>query len=141
MKKAPCHTGAADRVDSRLPDLKPTNCGEALPPSGIRAIHERLVAKAPHLLGKQHPRLSPGIWATGFLIGPFSVIAFPHLFIRLMIAKNQLALRRSIFMYAVAMAALFIPITLIGVGGPGQPKPRVLSIFVRKCTLRIYSRI
>ena len=37
---------------------------------GFQVLNERLVNEAPHLLGKQHPRLAPGIWATGFLIGP-----------------------------------------------------------------------
>ena len=37
---------------------------------GFQVLNERLVNEAPHLLGKQHPRLAPGIWASGFLIGP-----------------------------------------------------------------------
>jgi len=104
---------------------------------GFQVLNERLIKEAPHLLGKQHPRLAPGIWATGFLIGPFSVIAFPHIFMRLMTAGSAKALKRTIFFYPPALVLLYIPITLIGVWGAldmpgliGKESDKILPLLV-----------
>lgn len=106
---------------------------------GVRILHQRLVAEAPQLLGKQHPRLSPGIWATGFLVGPLSVIAFPHIFMRLMTAKSSRALRQTILIYPLALVVLYVPITLIGVWGAldipglvGKESDRILPMLLEK---------
>lgn len=106
---------------------------------GVQALHQRLVAEAPHLLGKTHPRLAPGIWASGFLVGPLSVIAFPHMFMRLMTARDPKALRRTIMIYPWALVLLFVPITLIGVWGAldlpglvGKESDRILPLLVER---------
>lgn len=106
---------------------------------GVQHLHENLVQKMPQLLGKQHPRLAPGIWATGFLVGPLSVIAFPHIFLRLMTARDSRALRRTILVYPWALVLLYLPITLIGVWGAldipnliGKESDRILPLLVEK---------
>jgi len=106
---------------------------------GFEAIGQRLIAEAPQLLGKQHPRLAPGIWATGFLVGPLSVIAFPHIFLRLMTARDSSALRRTILMYPLGLVLLYVPITLIGVWGAldipgliGKESDKILPLLVEK---------
>ncbi len=106
---------------------------------GLQAVQERLIQEAPHLLGKEHPRLAHGIWATGFLVGPLSVIAFPHIFLRLMTARNASALRRSIYIYPLGLILLYLPITLIGVWGAldipglvGKESDKILPLLVEK---------
>ncbi|MCH6550643.1 MAG: CDP-alcohol phosphatidyltransferase family protein [Planctomycetes bacterium] len=86
--------------------------GIALDLGGATQLHQRLVEEASHLLGKEHPTLSPAIWATGFLVGPVSIIAFPHMFMRLLAARDVSALRRTIYLYPFALALLFIPFAL-----------------------------
>ena len=81
---------------------------------GASALYARVAEQAPQLL---EPAFEPGEWATGFLIGPVSVIAFPHMFLRLMAARDSRALRRTIIIYPWALLVLFIPVTLIGVWG------------------------
>ncbi len=106
---------------------------------GLETLSNRLVREAPQLLGKQHPRLAPGIWASGFLVGPLSVIAFPHIFLRLMTARSSLALRRTIMIYPVALVLLYVPITMIGVWGAlditglvGKESDGILPLLVEK---------
>lgn len=106
---------------------------------GIKLLHTRLVSEAPQLLGNQHPRLTPGIWATGFLVGPASVIAFPHMFMRLMTARSPKALRRTIFVYPWGLVLLYVPITLIGVWGAldipgliGKESDKILPMLVER---------
>jgi len=84
---------------------------------GPRTLHERVLVEAPHLLRKEHPMLAPGFWMTGIFVGVTSVIAFPHVFMRLLAAKSAGSLRRSIYLYPVALIMLFLPVTLLGVWG------------------------
>lgn len=84
---------------------------------GATVLHERLVTERPELLGKGSGPLTPGMWATCFLVGPASVIAFPHMFMRLLAGKDIRALRRTIHLYPWALVLLFVPVTLIGVWG------------------------
>ncbi|TDI83821.1 MAG: sodium:solute symporter family protein [Caldithrix sp.] len=106
---------------------------------GMTALHQRLVAEALPLVGKQHPRLAPGIWATGFLVGPLSVIAFPHIFMRLMTARDAKALRKTTLIYPWGLILLYLPITLLGVWGAldipglvGQESDKILPLLVAK---------
>jgi len=84
---------------------------------GPTAIHGQLLEQRPELLGKAHPMLAPGYWATGLLVGVVSVIAFPHVFMRLLAAKSIGALRHSVYLYPFALLLLFLPVTLVGVWG------------------------
>jgi SSS family solute:Na+ symporter len=81
---------------------------------GATTLYDRLSETAPQLL---HDHIPPGKWATGILVGPVSIIAFPHMFIRLLTARNANALRRSIQLYPWALIALFLPVTLLGAWG------------------------
>ncbi len=106
---------------------------------GMTDLHQRLVEEASQLLGKQHPRLAPGIWLSGFLVGPLSVVAFPHMFMRLMTARNSKSLRRTTMIYPVALVLLYVPITLIGVWGAldipglvGQESDGILPMLVER---------
>ena len=85
---------------------------------GPTAIYEQIAAEKPGLL-IQEPKglMSPGVWAAGFLVGPMSVIAFPHIFMRLLAARDMRAMRTSIRLYPWAMLLLFVPGTFIGMWG------------------------
>ncbi|MCA8960278.1 MAG: sodium:solute symporter family protein [Planctomycetes bacterium] len=101
---------------------------------GATALFQRLLETEPKLLERNFPA---GIWATSFLVGPVSVIAFPHMFMRLLAARDPSALRRTALVYPIALMFLFVPVTLIGVWGavvhPGLVGPesdRILPLLV-----------
>lgn len=102
---------------------------------GAGRLLERLAEERPDLL--RHG-FSNGRWATAFLVGPVSIIAFPHMFMRLLAARDARSLRRTIHLYPWALMLLFIPVTLIGVWGAlahpglaGKASDRILPILVR----------
>jgi SSS family solute:Na+ symporter len=106
---------------------------------GLQALHDRLAHDAPRLLGKESPRLAPGVWSTALLVGPASVIAFPHMFMRLLAARDVRALRTSIALYPWALVLLFVPVTMIGVWGAldvpgltGRASDSVLPLLVER---------
>ncbi|MEM7248834.1 MAG: sodium:solute symporter family protein [Acidobacteriota bacterium] len=85
---------------------------------GVTTLHQRIVEEKPELLQRKSTGLlSPGSWAAGFLVGPMSVIAFPHIFMRLLAARDLRAMRTSIRWYPWAFLLLFVPGTFIGLWG------------------------
>ncbi|MHC5109302.1 MAG: sodium:solute symporter family protein [Planctomycetota bacterium] len=88
--------------------------GVAARVGGADTLHTTLATDAPHLLQN---RLPLGQLAASPLAGPISVIAFPHIFVRLLTARNATALKRSIKLYPWALMMLFMPVTLLGVWG------------------------
>ena len=88
--------------------------GIALHHGGSTAIGERIASEKPLLLVENFP---PGMWATAFLVGPVSVIAFPHMFLRILAARDSRAFDRTVSIYPIALLLLFIPVTLIGLWG------------------------
>lgn len=85
---------------------------------GPFSLSERISSEMPELLQKKPTgMLSPGSWAAGFLVGPMSVIAFPHIFMRLLAARDMKAMRTSIRWYPWAFLLLFLPGTFIGLWG------------------------
>lgn len=107
---------------------------------GPSHLHQRLVTEAPQLLSQRDEGvLAPASWAFGFLLGPASVIAFPHMFHRLLAARNVKALRRSIHLYPWALILLFVPVTMLGLWGAlefpdlsGKATERVLPLLMLK---------
>lgn len=102
---------------------------------GADSLFDRIVTEKPDLLRHNFPI---GVWATGFLVGPVSIIAFPHMFLRLLTARDSLSLRRTIKFYPWALVLLFVPVTLIGVWGAvtvpdlvGKSADEILPILVR----------
>lgn len=60
---------------------------------------------------------APGMWASwGFVISA-TVIAFPHMFARLMAAESDATMKTSCMLYPVALAALWLPSVMLGVWG------------------------
>ncbi len=101
---------------------------------GPVALHDRLVNEAPYLLTHQ---FSAGRWASGLFVGPLSIIAFPHMFIRLLTARDARALKRTMQIYPFALVGLFCAVTFIGTWGAlvvpglkGQASDNILPLLV-----------
>jgi len=80
----------------------------------MRALEEQ----RPELLrivpeGKYAPRA----WASWGLVISLTVIAFPHMLVRLLAARSQNALKSIVRLYPVALVALWLPAVLLGVWG------------------------
>lgn len=60
---------------------------------------------------------TPGAWASWGLVISLSVIAFPHMMVRLMSARDERTLQTVCRYYPVALGLLWIPAVLIGVWG------------------------
>jgi SSS family solute:Na+ symporter len=85
---------------------------------GLDAATEAVRAADPDLLRVgEGPLFSPPAWTSWSLVITLTVIAFPHMFVRLMAAKDQSAIRGACRMYPLALAALWVPAVLIGVWG------------------------
>lgn len=98
------------------------------------AVHER----APELLVVQgHPRFAPAGWGSWALAISLTVIAFPHMLVRVFTARDQAALRRTCRLYPPALLILWLPAVLIGVWGAaalpgleGRASDRILPLMV-----------
>ena len=60
---------------------------------------------------------TPKAWASWGLVISLSVIAFPHMLVRLMSARDERALQTVCRYYPIALALLWIPAVMIGVWG------------------------
>jgi SSS family solute:Na+ symporter len=61
----------------------------------------------------------PRQWASWGLVISTTVIAFPHMFARLMAADSDAAMRQVCRLYPLALVVLWVPAVLIGVWGRG----------------------
>lgn len=59
----------------------------------------------------------PRQWASWGLLISLTVIAFPHMFVRIMAASSEKALKTVCKLYPIALAVLWLPPVLIGVWG------------------------
>jgi SSS family solute:Na+ symporter len=96
--------------------------------------------RAPQLLAVAgHPRFAPAGWTSWGLAIALTVIAFPHMLVRVFAAKDQATLRRTCRLYPLALLALWLPAVLIGVWGAaaipgleGRASDRILPLMVAK---------
>jgi len=103
---------------------------------GLAAAMERVRAVDPQLLVvSAGPLFGPRAWTSWSLVITLTVIAFPHMFVRLMAAKDEGAIRGACRVYPLALAALWVPAVLIGVWGAaafpgleGRASDRVFSL-------------
>ncbi|HIA00446.1 MAG TPA: hypothetical protein EYN66_00780, partial [Myxococcales bacterium] len=79
----------------------------------------------------------PSAWASYGLAISLTVIAFPHMFVRLMAAKSDAALKGASRIYPPALIALWLPAVLIGVWGvaafpglEGKASDKIFSLMV-----------
>lgn len=105
---------------------------------GLEAAMEAVRARDADLLHlAEQPIFRPTNWTSwGFVIA-LTVIAFPHMLVRLMAAKDQSALRSVCRWYPLALALLWLPAVLIGVWGAaavpgleGRESDQILSRMV-----------
>jgi len=88
--------------------------GFAAATEGVRAVDPDLL-RVDRTVGL----FTPGSWASWGLVISTTVIAFPHMFARLMAASSDTAVRQVCRIYPLALALLWIPAVFIGVWGRG----------------------
>ena len=103
---------------------------------GFEAITARVQAEAPALLAKgERPMFAPGAWVSWGLAISLTVIAFPHMLVRIFAARDVAALRNTCRLYPGALVLLWLPVVLLGVWGavavPGLEGRASDGIFVR----------
>jgi solute:Na+ symporter, SSS family len=99
------------------------------------AAVERL---APELLVVgDRPRFALASWGSWSLAISLTVIAFPHMLVRVFAARDQAALRNTCRLYPPALLALWLPAVLIGVWGAaaipglaGRASDRIFPLMV-----------
>jgi len=88
---------------------------------GWRESLEQVRAAAPgHLDAGSGGLFEPRAFASWSLAISATVIAFPHMLVRLFTARDEATLRRICRLYPVALAALWIPAVMIGVWGAAE---------------------
>jgi SSS family solute:Na+ symporter len=95
---------------------------------GLPAAMEAVRATDPDLLRVARGRLfEPRAWTSWGLVISLTVIAFPHMFSRLLAARDDRAVRNVCRLYPIALVLLWIPAVLIGVWAaaafPGLESP------------------
>ena len=85
---------------------------------GLEAAMRAVEAHDPGLLKLERTGLfEPRQWISWGLLISLTVIAFPHMFVRLMAAGSEKAMKSVCRLYPLALLALWLPPVLIGVWG------------------------
>jgi SSS family solute:Na+ symporter len=85
---------------------------------GLASIMSRVQAESPKLLERPtHGPFAPGAWASWALAISLTVIAFPHMLVRVFAANDAEALKNACRYYPLAMVLLWIPAVLFGMWG------------------------
>jgi solute:Na+ symporter, SSS family len=85
---------------------------------GLPEIMARVQAESPQLLERPtHGPFAPGAWASWALAISLTVIAFPHMLVRVFAANDAEALKNACRYYPLAMVLLWIPAVLFGMWG------------------------
>ena len=88
---------------------------------GLAALSDRIRQESPRLLTTPDPSQSgpfaPGAWMSWGLGISLTVIAFPHMLVRLFAAKDSAALKNACRYYPLAMILLWVPAVMFGVWG------------------------
>jgi SSS family solute:Na+ symporter len=83
---------------------------------GLSAIMQRIQTESPQLFEwPSAPRFAPGAWASWAVAIALTVIAFPHMMVRIFAAKDTTALKNACRYYPAAMVLLWIPAVLFGI--------------------------
>lgn len=85
---------------------------------GLLGAFERVATERPDLYELPSTGLfAPAAWSSWSLAISLTVIAFPHMLVRLMSARDERAIRTSCRLYPFALILLWVPAVLIGVFG------------------------
>lgn len=88
---------------------------------GLAAATATVAAEAPHLLVKgDSPQFTPGHWGSWGLAISLTVIAFPHMFVRMFAARDTTALKNVARLYPFVLVLLWLPAVLFGVWGAAE---------------------
>ncbi len=106
---------------------------------GLSAATEAVRAHAPELLVKgDRPRFAPGAWASWGLAISLTVIAFPHMMVRIFAAKDVTALKNTCRLYPLSLVLLWLPAVMFGVWGAaavpglvGHESDRIFPLLVQ----------
>lgn len=107
---------------------------------GLAAATARVAAERPELLEKgDRPIFAPGAWASWGLAISLTVIAFPHMLVRIFAAKDTAALKNTCRLYPLALVLLWLPAVLFGVWGAvdvpgleGRASDRIFVLLVQR---------
>ncbi len=83
---------------------------------GVVAATEGVLATRPDLLTKAD-HFTPGSWFSYLLISPLAVVAFPHVFVRLMSSRSTRFLKTTVTIYPLTVLLTFAPAVYIGLWG------------------------
>lgn len=105
---------------------------------GAAAATAAVQRLAPELLVVgDRPRFAFASWGSWSLAISLTVIAFPHMLVRVFAARDQAALRNTCRLYPPALLALWLPAVLIGVWGAaaipgleGRASDRIFPLMV-----------
>lgn len=94
---------------------------------------------APELLVKgDRPMFAPGAWASWGLAISLTVIAFPHMLVRIFAARDVAALKNTCRLYPVSLLLLWVPAVMFGVWGAaaipgllGRESDRIFPLLVQ----------
>jgi SSS family solute:Na+ symporter len=85
---------------------------------GLREIMQTVQQRTPQLFERSEaPPFQPGAWASWALAIALTVIAFPHMLVRVFAAKDTTALKNVCRYYPPAMVLLWVPAVLLGIWG------------------------
>lgn len=88
---------------------------------GLAAATEAVRAHAPQLLEKgDRAMFAPGAWASWGLAISLTVIAFPHMLVRIFAARDASALKNTCRLYPLALVLLWLPAVMFGVWGAAE---------------------
>ena len=88
---------------------------------GLQAATAAVAERAPQLLVKgDSPQFSPGYWTSWALAISLTVIAFPHMLVRLFAARDTAALKNIARLYPLALVLLWVPAVMFGVWGAAE---------------------
>lgn len=105
---------------------------------GPAAATREVQAIAPELLVVgDRPLFGLASWGSWALAISLTVIAFPHMLVRVMAARDQAALRNTCRLYPPALLLLWLPVVMIGVWGAaempgleGRASDRILPLMI-----------
>ncbi len=106
---------------------------------GFAAATEAVAELAPELLSKgDRPRFAPGAWASWGLAISLTVIAFPHMLVRIFAAADVSALKNTCRLYPLSLVLLWLPAVMFGVWGAaaipgleGHQSDRIFPLLVQ----------
>ena len=107
---------------------------------GFEAATTRVAERAPELLVKgDRPMFAPTSWASWALAISLTVIAFPHMLVRIFAARDVNALKNACRLYPLSLVLLWVPAVMFGVWGAavfpgleGRASDEIFPLLVRE---------